>query len=522
MVDTANSRTSVVLKEIMAYPALVDYDAMFFGDPDAKIIPCGEASVISKNQTKEHIASLFQDGTKDLNFIASCECGHLVGNFYEGMKCKKCGSIVKTNFASELKFRAWLEIPSIKTDPNDPGFIPPILHPALYMILDRWLGRSGGTSILQALLDPDTDMPASLRSSGLGQGYRYFYRNFDDIMNYFLNNYAPLRAPGAKARSKNIKELLSTYRPIVFFRHIPILNQSLHLLTTSGTMMYSDDCSGAILKAKIELSNLLYIYNNGPTGHKFIDQRIWTMYSALLEYVRTISEVKLLGKKGYIRKLILGARLHCSARAVITPISGIHVCDEVHIPWRMGVGLLKCEIINVLMNRYDYSMSEALAKQQRASMQYDSDIDMIMQTLIRECRDRTAVYVPFLEEYVRPKGIMLLVGRNPTLRIGAIMLLFCTRVKTDIDDDTMSISSRLATAPNFDFDGDAMHVLSIKETDMLADLMKLHPSIIMLGGDRPGISGDITITKQEAINLNAWLMDPSQFSPEEKMEASKE
>ena len=28
------------------------------------------------------------------------------------------------------------------------------------------------------------------------------------------------------------------------------------------------------------------------------------------------------------------------------------------------------------------------------------------------------------------------------------MLYFCTKIKTDINDDTMSISSRLAAAPN--------------------------------------------------------------------------
>lgn len=402
-----------VTSKIYAYPALVDYDQMFLSDPDAKIIPCGEQSAVTKNQTKEYIAALFQDGTKDLNFIASCECGNLVGNFYEGVTCKKCNTVVKTNFASELKFRAWLEIPQMKEDPHDPGFIPPILHPALYIILDRWLGRSGGTSVLQALLDPDTDMPASLKNSGLGQGFRYFYNNFDDIMNYFLTSYPPLKAPGAKARSQYIPDLLKAYRHIAFFRHVPILNQSLHLLTTSGTMIYSDDCSGAILKARIELSHMLYMYQNGPTGHKFIDQRVWAMYSAIVEYVKTISEVKLLGKKGYIRKLILGARLHCSARAVITPISGEHDCDELHIPWRMGVGLLKLEIINVLMNRYDYTMPEALAKQQRATVQYDEDIDMIMNTLIDECKNLTEVYVPHLQASIHAKGLPVLFGRNP-------------------------------------------------------------------------------------------------------------
>ena len=79
----------------------------------------------------------------------------------------------------------------------------------------------------------------------------------------------------------------------------------------------------------------------------------------------------------------------------------------------MGVGLLKLEIINLLMNRYNYTMSEALAKQQRATMQYDSDIDMIMKTLIQECRDLTEVYVPHLQRTIKPKGLCLLVGRNP-------------------------------------------------------------------------------------------------------------
>ena len=47
--STSASTVKKYATKMMAYPALVDYDAMFFDDPDAKIIPCGEASVISKN-----------------------------------------------------------------------------------------------------------------------------------------------------------------------------------------------------------------------------------------------------------------------------------------------------------------------------------------------------------------------------------------------------------------------------------------------------------------------------------------
>ncbi len=56
-----------------------------------------------------------------------------------------------------------------------------------------------------------------------------------------------------------------------------------------------------------------------------------------------------------------------------------------------------------------------------------------------------------------------------------------------------------------------MHIVAVKEMDMLPILMKLHPSVVMIGGNAPGISGDVTITKQEAINLNAWLNCPRQF-----------
>jgi hypothetical protein len=60
----------------------------------------------------------------------------------------------------------------------------------------------------------------------------------------------------------------------------------------------------------------------------------------------------------------------------------------------------------------------------------------------------TSVYVPHLNANISPKGLICLFGRNPTLRIGAIMLYFITKIKTDLDDNTISVSSRLASAPN--------------------------------------------------------------------------
>lgn len=472
------------LNEELAYLELIDYDKLFFSDPDAQLIPCGESSTISKSMTKEHIQSLFQDGTKDLNFIASCECGALIGNFYEGITCKQCQSVVKTNFAEQIKFRAWLEIPE---------FAPPILHPVFYVVLDRWLGLSGGVSILSTLLNVDEPLPTPLLHSGLGRGYTYFYNNFDDIINYFLTTYPPLKTSATRHRAVGIAEFVLRYRHIAFIRHIPVLNQSLHLLTASGTMMYSDDCIASILTAKIEIGSMIYMFHNGITSAKFIDQRMHKIYTAFVTYTKTIGSIKLNGKEGYIRKMVLGARLHCSARAVIVPITELHHYDELHIPWRVGVTLLQLEIINVLMNRRGLTMPDALARQSAALDKYDPEIDDILRILIRECQEETGY-----------KGLPFVLGRNPTLRLCAIQLLFVTKVT---QTDTLGISPLIVTSPNADFDGDCLYCSHIKEMDQVPILFNIHPSIAALGGRVPGISSDICITKQAAINLNCWLND---------------
>lgn len=395
------------------YPGLVDYDKLFYSTPDATVIPCGIVPKMTEDETTKEITAIFQDGTKDLTFVASCSCGSLMGNFYEGMECPKCHTKCKTNFATDLKFRAWLEIPEIVADPNDPRYLPPILHPAIYAILNQWMGTVKPVRVLDALLNPELDLPEQLAKDGLGQGFQYFYRNFDDIINYFLTRYKPLQVKAKKARFAHIPELIKKYRHLVFFRHIPILNQSLHMITTSGTLKLTDNSVDFILKAKIDLSNLIYQHRNMNVKPVFINTQLWTVYKSLLGYVNYIARVNLFGKTGFVRKLVLGARMHCSGRAVITPISGQHDCDELHIPWKMGVELLKLEIINMLVNRHKYSVPDAVSKHAAATVSYDPDIDNIMKTLIQECRDLVEVYVPHLGMNIHPKGLLALFGRNP-------------------------------------------------------------------------------------------------------------
>ena len=66
-----------------------------------------------------------------------------------------------------------------------------------------------------------------------------------------------------------------------------------------------------------------------------------------------------------------------------------------------------------------------------------------------------------------------------------------------------------------DYDGDAMHGVSIKELQMIPALMNMHPANVLLAGDDIRITSDVMITKEAAIALNGYINDPRQFDEAE-------
>ena len=81
-----------------------------------------------------------------------------------------------------------------------------------------------------------------------------------------------------------------------------------------------------------------------------------------------------------------------------TPIAGPHCADEIHLPWKLVVNALKLQIINVLVHRKRYTINNALYKHFKSLVQYDPEIDEIIETLMKEC--------PW-------KGFPVTLGRNP-------------------------------------------------------------------------------------------------------------
>lgn len=393
--------------------AVLDFDKLYRENIEsgAVLVPCGhdDASVAAGGSIKDIQHILFQSSNGNLQFVASCKCGQLGGNYNIGRICPNCKTAVRTAFADEINIHAWLEIPET---------LPEFLHPVAYRVLSKWMGVAKRKApILDSILNVDAELPIQFEKDGvIGQGMTYFRQNFWDIIRYVANS-----RKGAKQRdTQKVMQFLKTYEDRLFCRHIPILNQSLHVLTHSGSMTYSDDSSQYILQTCIELGNTVYQQRHQPTMNKnLLEQHIYCTYKSWIDYTNSVINDKIQGKTGFIRKCILGARLHCSARSVIVPIIDPHLPDEVELPWRMVVGLFKLEILNRLMMNYGLDANTALTYWHQAQTGIAPEAPdtpetrkvRVMMDAVNRCLEQLLHECPY-------KGFPIVMGRNPTLRHG--------------------------------------------------------------------------------------------------------
>ena len=104
---------------------------------------------------------------------------------------------------------------------------------------------------------------------------------------------------------------------------------------------------------------------------------------------------------------------------------------------------------------------------------------------------------------------------NETLNFGSIQLFFVTKVHTDITNDSIGFSQLALTAPNADYDGDALYACAIKEMDEVEKFMSIHPSQTLLGGNNQEIQNSINPSLQNRIALDQFINDSDQFDQNE-------
>lgn len=420
---------------------LIDLEQMFRDTANPIIV--NKTSFTAVDSAKNIANKLFSENDNGIvDYVASCECGATTGNYHQGTVCKQCGTEVRVDFVTNKDHRTWISIPDT---------IKGVLHPVAYNILSDWLTynvKSGQTdfgdseirprskvNLIDAIIDPTIPMPVDIAGDVTGRGFNYLHDNFDYLMGFFLDRY---RQTSTKWKAVYVREFITKYRDIMFTTKLPVLAAILQPVTKkSDSMRFLDAGSRDLLKAIHEMCFVEFAPGRIPTTELKINRVMLQAYKSYLDYNKFIIESKLGKKPALIRRHALGSRLHWSFRSVIAPISGAHRYDELHMPWSMMVNTFRLHIINRLEQVYGMTTAEAYARHQLALSHYDSDIHDILNVFIRDYP-------------TNGQGIPVLFDRPPTLRRGSQQYLYVTKVKTDLSDNAISMSTLVLVDSNAD------------------------------------------------------------------------
>lgn len=416
-----------------------DYKELFESNPNATRISCSVS--MTSESSSEMINTLFGNA-KTLSFevAAECFCGHCRGNNYIGKECPKCHFLVSSVFCRDLDYKGWIMIPS---------FLPGLIHPQIYEMIERHMKipkgfatykDRKGLTVMDWLLDPS--LPINLVYPEIKQnGLANFEIFYEEIVAYLLT------LP-ENQNNDEFKVYWKKYKDLTIIHQIPVLNEYLHLIThQQGTTRYQvDDPCKHILKV---FSSLVSIVKEKALqkniSSRFLNNRMYKIQKEFLEYPEALIRIKILGKQGAFRKNCISGRLNFTSRGVIVPITDMHYGDEVYFPWEIMMTAYKSFVLNHLVNRHGYDPCDAIILHSEAITQFGHPLFMlIFNTMIEECR-------PY-------KGLPILINRNPTIRHGAIMLKFITRVTLT---NCIYISGTDLAPSNSDFDKYMNHTVEI-------------------------------------------------------------
>lgn len=468
---------------------LIDHDAQFFYNQNQ----AGSDPVILNKydlSNPEFVGSvsqrIFSDGS-GADFVAKCHCGATEGNNKTGMICPICETEVLTTHLlddNNLVCRNWLSCPSELKH----GWI----APKIYLNLASWLSYDKGKrNYLDDILDVDAIVPHDLRDVITGQGFHYFYENFDRILDYFIHSHPVI---SKKPDTAAMRFCLQLNRERIFCHYIPILNSAINPImgiegAVTSNRRYSDITADYVIKAAISLSRLEFAPKK-RNRRQHVERVAYKAFKDLIAYVEEATRKYISTKKAIPRTHIFGSRFHLSFRAVVVPIIGQHNYYDLHVPWRMAVNTLRVPILGILCREYKIPMNEAVSRVRQALQ--------VIDPLIKEIMDRMIEDSPF-------PGIPCVWDRPPSIRDGSVRLVYWTKIKPNLDDSCVGMTPLDVALPNADFDGDNLAGVIIPEVEMVNAFRSLSSASLIFNRNTGEVSNEIGIHKTNAITWNSFL-----------------
>jgi hypothetical protein len=383
-----------------------------------------------KSNFIESIMTLYEE--ESITSVPTCQCRHLrSGKFHKDI-CPKCNTSCEYETERNIDNELWIRAPE---------GITALFNPNFYIQLEDFLTK-GSNNLLQYIINTSVKNNGrvpwfdAFDATGIPRGYNHFIDNFDEVMEAV---YRIVRDDRRK-RIPDMREFIAAYRDRIFTPYLTVPNRMAFVIENNAYNKWADKTIESGVNA---LLTIVSADNTIGGRDKALSRKENLVAAAHRDYADFWIEfiAKRAGKKhGYLRQEIFGQRGHFTFRGVITSLTGRHIYDECHLPWKMGVQLFRDHLISKLLRgtvtRPPMSPRHAYSRVMLAVNNHDPLIERLLNELITE--------------HPSNKGIPIILQRNPSLKRGSAQQLFITRFKRDLSDYTIGLSVLILTAYNAD------------------------------------------------------------------------
>jgi hypothetical protein len=367
-----------------------------------------------------------------------------------------------------------------------------LINPVAWVIMSKRL-TFNGENLLEWMCNPlykakTSTVPDKLRklkTLNIERGLNSFHRNFDAIIDTLFKN---KMIQGGSEEQQDFRAFIEINRDKIFSKYVPIPSKVAFIMETTATGVYADTSMTPAIDAIRTLSGIETTV--APHNLRVRQGRAVQAVNKLGEYYQTFFSDQLGSKPGWFRKHVFGSRLHFSFRAVISSLTDNHEADELHLPWSMSVALFEAHLSSKLIKR-GFTPNEVIKHLHEHTSTYDPLIDELFKEIIAEGPDGS---------------IPVIFQRNPSLTRGSAQQLRVTKVKTDPEINTVSLSVLVLKALNADFDGDALNGILILDLVTLEKISRLQPYLYALDLGKPRtLSRHIGLPPPVITTIANWL-----------------
>lgn len=306
-------------------------------------------------------------------------------------------------------------------------------------------------------------------------GLLEFRERFDELLEKYTD----------KDKYEKEYNFLTTMREYVFIDKVPVFSHKLRpaTLLAKNVLVYNEINN---------YYNFIIQYNNEMRDRLIEDDDIDLLQLPLLYsiqmYANTI-HTKIIndylkGKKGFLRKNVMGSRINFSARNVITPIIGRPI-DEVAMPYKTFGELYKFQLINLISTVKGINYNQAFSFWFKGMLSFNKELYGYMNELINKTKG----------------GCTILLNRNPTISIGSFLYLRIGVIKKDFKDLTLGISNNLLSAFSGDYDGDVLNIIPIFDNEMKEHFSLLSPQNFIVDRNSGKFNTDFDMVKDQQLGI---------------------